>query len=72
MDFVETHLDAIVREAKEAAECKAPSITMTIGGFGRSALDGMAQALQQLTGLQVDASGSTVTLAWAEVSTGFS
>ena len=46
---------AIVREAKEAAECKASSITMTIGGFGRSALDGMAQALQQLTGLQVEA-----------------
>ena len=55
VDFVETHLDAIVREAKEAAECKASSITMTIGGFGRSALDGMAQALQQLTGLQVEA-----------------
>ena len=71
VDFAKTHLDAIVREAIEAAGYKASSIAMTAGGFGRSALDGMARALQQLTGLQVYASGSTVTLAWAEVNTGF-
>ena len=65
VDLIETHLDAIVHEATEAAGCKAPSTTITLGGFGQAALAGATQALQRLTGLKVDARGSMITLTWA-------
>ncbi len=70
MDFVETHLDTIIREAVEAAECKDPSLAMMADGCGRAAIEGVTHALRQLTGLKVDARGATITLIWAETNPG--
>ena len=69
-DFVETNLAWIVQEAVETAECKGASLELTPYGFGRSALEGMAQALRDLTGLKVDSSGKTIRLIWAETTPG--
>ena len=69
-DFVETHLDGIVQEAVSMAECRSASLEIPAYGFGRAAVEGMIQALRDLTGLKVDASGTTIRLIWGEPSPG--
>ncbi len=66
VDFVETHLQRIVNEAVDTAECKDGSLELTAYGFGRAALEGRAQALRDLTALTVEADKSTIRLVWAE------
>jgi hypothetical protein len=70
-DFVETHLDGKVQEAVSMAECRSTSLEIPAYGFCRAAVEGITQALRDLTGLKVDASGTTVRLIWAEPSPGF-
>lgn len=66
IDFAETNLDRIVQEAIETAQCKAPALEMTVYGFGRAALDGMAHALREFTDLKVEVHRTTtVRLIWA-------
>lgn len=65
IDFAETHLDRIVHEAIETAGCRAPALEMTVYGFGRAALDGVAHALRELTALKVEVQGTTIRLIWA-------
>ena len=66
IDFIETKLEEIVREAVEAARCKEASLLLTPHGFGRAALEGMMHALRELTALRVEARGSGVCLTWAD------
>ncbi len=47
------------------AECKLTFMDIPVHGFGKAAIQGMAQALRELTGLEVDVSGSAVRLVWA-------
>lgn len=70
IDFSKTHLDKIVHEAVETAGCGVPALEMTIHGFGRAALDGMAHALREFTALDVEVHGTTVKLIWEETSPG--
>lgn len=64
-DFVETNLGQIVQEAVSMAECRSPSLEIPAHGFGRAAVEGMAQALRDLTDLNVDVSASGLRLVWA-------
>ena len=70
-DFVETNLENIVREAVAVAECKLTFMDIPVHGFGKAAIHGMAQALRELTGLEVDVSGSAVRLVWARTAPGY-
>ena len=63
-DFVETHIDTFVRDAVEAAECRQSSLTFAISGSGRAAIEGMVEALRDLTHLSVQASQATVMVSW--------
>ena len=65
-DFAQTHLEAIVQEAVAIAKCKEASLSITLSGWGMAALEGLAQALHELTTLQVHVSGSTIILSWAD------
>ncbi|MCY1643161.1 hypothetical protein [Methylorubrum sp. SL192] len=69
-DFAETNLGRIVNEAAEMAGCKEASLEMLVHGWGKAALDGMAQALRDLTSLKVEVSRTTVRLVWAEANPG--
>ncbi|MBE7198125.1 MAG: hypothetical protein INR70_10015 [Parafilimonas terrae] len=64
-DFVETNLEQIVQEAVSMAECKSPSLEIPPHGFGRAAVEGMAQALRDLTILNVEVNASSLRLVWA-------
>lgn len=66
VDFAETNLEGIVREAVAAAECKEASLTLTASGCGRAAARGMAESLAELTGLKVDATGQGIRLTWGD------
>lgn len=68
IDFAMTHLDEIVQEAAETAECKAPCLEMMCRRFGQAALNGIAHTLREHTGLRVDVKRSSVVLVWAEES----
>lgn len=70
-DFVETNMENIVREAVGMAECKLASLEIPAHGFGRAAIEGMAQALRELTALEVDVSGNVVRLVWARPAPGY-
>ena len=70
VDFIETHLDEVVREAVAEAECGKSRMTLAAFGFGRSAVDGMASSLRARTALKVEIQGSAVCLIWAEPSPG--
>ncbi|WP_461655688.1 hypothetical protein [Methylorubrum aminovorans] len=70
VDFVETNLGRIVNEAVEMAGCKDASLELQVHGWGRAALDGMAQALRDLTALKVEVNGTRVRLIWAEANPG--
>ena len=65
-DFVDTNLDRLVEEAVGVAGCKQPCLEMQVWGWGRAALEGLAQALRDGTDLKVEVAGSTVQLIWAE------
>lgn len=65
-DFAETNLIRIIEEAVRMAGCKRPCLEMQVYGWGRAALDGMAQTLRDRTGLKVDVAGPTVRLDWSE------
>ncbi|GJE38036.1 hypothetical protein [Methylobacterium persicinum] len=65
VDFAETHLGRLVDEAVGVAGCRECALEMTLPGSGRAALEGMAQALRDLTGLEVEVDGTTVRLSWA-------
>lgn len=45
---------------------KQPSMELQVYGWGRAAIDGMAETLRHRTDLKVEISGSTVQLIWAE------
>ncbi|MCJ2088529.1 hypothetical protein MKK88_21475 [Methylobacterium sp. E-005] len=64
-DFVGTNLNDLVREAVAVAVCKLALMHIPVHGFGKAAIQGMAQALRVLTGLEVDVSGKAVRLVWA-------
>jgi len=65
-DFVETHLEAIVQEAVSDAGCKRNSLSIPAYGCGKAAVEGIPQALRDLTFLEVHVSASNVTLSWGE------
>ena len=65
-DFVETNLQQIVQEAVSMAECREAQLEIPAYGFGKAAIEGMTQALRNLTGLKADANATTVRLVWAE------
>ncbi|ABY30318.1 hypothetical protein [Methylorubrum extorquens] len=65
-DFAETNLGRIVEEAARMAGCKRPCLEIQVYGWGRAALDGLAQTLRDRTGLKVDVAGPTVRLDWSE------
>lgn len=70
MDFVDSHLSEITREALEEARCKKPSLTLPTYQFGQSAIAGMMDRLAELTALKVSMSGKAVVLTWAEANPG--
>lgn len=70
VDFVDTHLHRIVQEAVDMAECKDTLLSITTEGFGRAALDAMAEALRERTSLKVEVAGATLRLIWAEATPG--
>ncbi len=65
MDFVQTNLDLIVREAVSTAECRETSLSLPFCGSGRAALEGVADALRDITALRVEVQQSAVQLIWA-------
>ena len=65
-DFGETNLDRLIEEAVETAGCKDTCLDMHVHGWGRAAVDGVAQALRDRTSLKVEVAGSTVRIIWAE------
>jgi len=71
VDFIETHLSRIVNEAVEMAECKATYLELTAHGFGLAAVEGMAQALRDLTALKVEVDKATVRVIWSEPNPGY-
>lgn len=64
-DFADTNLDRIIDEAVSVAGRKQPSLELQAYGWGRAAIDGMAETLRQRTDLQVEATGMVVQLIWA-------
>lgn len=70
VDFIETHLPLIAREACEVARCKEKSLTLPTYGYGRSAMVGMVEKLRELTALKAEVNASTVVLTWAEANPG--
>ncbi|MEE7462748.1 hypothetical protein MFUR16E_16495 [Methylobacterium fujisawaense] len=64
-DFAETHLGRLVDEAVGVAGCKEGALELTLHGSGHAALEGLAQTLRELTGLEVEVVGTTVRLSWA-------
>ncbi|AIQ92445.1 hypothetical protein [Methylobacterium oryzae] len=65
-DFADTNLGRIIDEAVAVAGRKQPSMELQVYGWGRAAIDGMAETLRHRTDLKVEISGSTVQLIWAE------
>ena len=70
IDFIYSHLEAIIQEAVETAGCKNTSLVLTVDGSGQAAMEGITHALRQLTALKIDANRSTVTVSWAEANPG--
>ena len=71
VDFVETNIGQIVQEAVLMAECKRPSLEIPAYGFGKAAVAGMAQALEDLTALKIEVKGNTLQLIWAQPNPGY-
>ena len=65
-DFIHTFSNEIVEEAVAVAKTRQPSMHINVSKSGKSALEGVAQALRDLTGLTVEISHSTVTMTWAD------
>lgn len=70
VDFIETHLNAIVQEAREVATCKEASLSLPTYGYGRSAISSMVTRLIELTALEAGTNASTVVLTWAKANPG--
>jgi hypothetical protein len=66
VDFATTHLGRLVDEAVGRAGCRDGALEMTLHGSGLAAVEGIAQALRDLTQLEVAVNGTTVRLVWAE------
>ncbi len=64
-DFADTNLGRIVDEAVAVAGRKQPSMELQVYGWGRAAIDGMAETLRHRTDLKVEADGTVVRLIWA-------
>jgi hypothetical protein len=64
-DFAETHLGRLVDEAVGVAGCREGALELTLHGSGHAALEGLAQALRELTGLKAEVDRTTVRLSWA-------
>lgn len=69
VDFVRTHLDDIVEQAVDCAECKSGSMGLTTNGWGLAAREGMAEAIRDLSGLQAEVPRSGVIVTWGGVET---
>lgn len=70
-DFVETNLGQIVQAAVAMAECKRASLEIPAYGFGKGAIAGMTQALEDLTALKVEVKANTLHLIWSEPHPGY-
>lgn len=66
IDFAQSHIHEIIADAIQAAECKNSHIEINCHGWGRAAIDGLASALQNETGLTVDINNTTLKLSWAD------
>ena len=64
-DFARTHLGRLVDEAVGVAGCREGALELALHGSGHAALEGLAQALRELTGLKAEVDGTTVGLSWA-------
>lgn len=65
-DFATTHFDVILKEILDAASTRKKSHQFNFYSFGRAAIKGLADTLQERTGLRVELAKSTITLTWAE------
>ncbi|MEL6064584.1 MULTISPECIES: hypothetical protein [unclassified Methylobacterium] len=69
-DSAQMHLGRLVDEAVGMAGCKDAALELTLNGSGRAALEGLAQAPRDLTGLKAEVDGTTVRLIWTEADLG--
>ena len=65
-DFAQTHLDTIVQEAIETAGRRGASLSLPVHGWGRAASEGLAQALRDRTGLEVELGSFEVVMVWGD------
>ena len=66
LDFVDTNIAQIIDELVEAAGCRQSSLTLPLHGFGRAAVRGIGQSLEEETALRVEIVAAGVRISWAE------